>query len=141
MVLSRRVLYFGRDQIFWECPDLRACGVLPGGLPLTDLNWTSKIVLEDSREYLGLWDDLVGDYSSMELTYPAKNKLAALSGIAQRVYDTADYFAGLWEPGLSLNLLWPARSPPDRRPQLYQAPSWSWASLNAPVIPCIRPGG
>lgn len=33
-VLAPRSLYFCRDQLFWECRELRACEVFPRGLPV-----------------------------------------------------------------------------------------------------------
>jgi hypothetical protein len=50
---------------------------------------------------------------------------------------TGSYLAGLWEDSLVEDLLWrvdhlaPGRS--ERRPALYRAPTWSWASVNAGV--------
>ncbi|KAK0702794.1 heterokaryon incompatibility protein-domain-containing protein [Lasiosphaeris hirsuta] len=32
-LLSPRVLHFGRNQVFWECGELEACEIYPGGVP------------------------------------------------------------------------------------------------------------
>ncbi|KUJ21590.1 uncharacterized protein LY89DRAFT_378289 [Mollisia scopiformis] len=32
-VLSHRILYLGKRQVFWECQELQACQVFPEGVP------------------------------------------------------------------------------------------------------------
>lgn len=92
-----------------------------------------------------LWYDLVGRYLCGGLT-KTRDKLIALSGIAREISQCMgaledDYAAGLWRQDFLYGLLWktptiiglgsyrvrPGRDEP------YQAPSWSWASVNCPV--------
>lgn len=77
-------------------------------------------------------------YSRCALTKET-DKLVALSGLSkelQRVLQD-DYLAGLWRRDLECQLLWEVRSSyHGRRPSVYVAPSWSWASLcGASVFP------
>jgi hypothetical protein len=87
----------------------------------------------------------VSDYTKCELTYE-KDKLIALSGIAERVERCPDssYLAGLWkddEDSLFYYMFWqsmPRYSGSVRedckRPLTYRAPSWSWASVEGNII-------
>ena len=102
--------------------------------------------LDDRGENTGLetlgelhrsWSKLVEIYSSCGLTYMV-DKLMAFSGIAQgfKQVDNPndDYVAGLWRRLLPASLCWTTMDP-DRthRPDIYRAPSWSWASLQGSV--------
>lgn len=92
-----------------------------------------------------LWYALVGRYSCGGLT-KTRDKLIALSGIAREIAQCMgasedDYIAGLWRQDLLYGLLWKTPTiigPASRRvrpgrEEPYQAPSWSWASVNCPA--------
>ncbi|KAF2089323.1 hypothetical protein K490DRAFT_54940 [Saccharata proteae CBS 121410] len=82
------------------------------------------------------WFRLINSYSTRSLSFPRKDKLLALSAIAQRVQSATGYgyVAGLWDHPLVLSLLWRVCGPGvQERPKDYQAPTWSWASVNSPV--------
>lgn len=87
-----------------------------------------------------VWNDILEAYVKCTLTNPG-DKFVAISGIVKEVAKTLDdeYLAGLWRKNLINGLLWvakddmfPWRGPPSVRPGLYRAPSWSWASIDAP---------
>jgi hypothetical protein len=86
------------------------------------------------------WFEAVHYYSQGKLT-KASNKLAALSGVAERVQETTklEYLAGLWKENLPLDLLWYVIRPYGRgitnyeRPSEYRAPTWSWASVDGEI--------
>jgi hypothetical protein len=86
---------------------------------------------ERSRILLETWSDIVLHYSAAHLTFPDKDKLVALSGLARRCGRGSDYLAGLWRPLLAWHLLW--RIPEYRtalpETRLHGIPSWSWASM------------
>ncbi|KAF8852817.1 hypothetical protein BDZ45DRAFT_749205 [Acephala macrosclerotiorum] len=68
----------------------------------------------------------------------ATDKLPAFSAIAER-YEMMSgdrYLAGLWKSALSDGMAWQfvPYYVPTERGEVYQAPSWSWASINAPII-------
>lgn len=94
------------------------------------------------------WYRITYAYAGTHLTYP-KDKLIAISGLARGFQQyigasPGDYLAGIWVQTLPYGLLWGAplqgRPPRERiRPQnqyqnptqdQYQAPTWSWASVN-----------
>jgi hypothetical protein len=96
------------------------------------------------------WIGLVQNYTQRKLTFP-QDKLTALAGLARIVAEkTGDrYLAGLWAAHLLEDLNWHVYvqeetslgATPTKgtvlgeatKPEEYRAPSWSWASLDAPV--------
>lgn len=88
------------------------------------------------------WNLITEKFSKTNLTKP-KDKLIALAGIAEQFYGkiAAPYVAGLWKTAyFASQLLWlveplyqkPKFFHPSRRPDVYRAPSFSWAAIDAP---------
>lgn len=92
-------------------------------------NAVSAYTVEDS--YSRLADD--PQESAQNLTNPA-DKLVAISAIARELkpFMNCRYLAGHWETGLVRQLAWTG-SNGSQRPSTYRAPSWSWASVDAPI--------
>ncbi|KAK9790464.1 putative Heterokaryon incompatibility protein [Seiridium cardinale] len=150
-VLSRRTVYFGEDQIFWECRELAASSTFMDGLPgrlLGDENVRPKNFQSDVKQRLdagprgadwyGPWRELLRAYTTCDITNPM-DKLVAISGMAKEfsLLLEDEYAAGLWRKNLVDDLLWYTIEVPGRyarRPESYRAPSWSWASVDAPVL-------
>lgn len=100
---------------------------------------------EDVRNQIVLmsaWTQLIEAYCSCELSKPDEDKLAAFSGIALHMstaFNDKDYLAGLFRHELPSALLWhvgygvPPQHRPNPSPGVYRAPSWSWASTDAPA--------
>lgn len=103
------------------------------------------------RMKLEVWYAIVMDYSHRGMT-KSKDRLAALAGIAQALSRNTkhDYLAGLWSMDFFIGLLW---SLPHNEQYLMSAttnfdveknlhirheedlaPSWSWASVTAPIM-------
>lgn len=104
----------------------------------------------------GGWLSLVEDYSRRSLSV-AQDKLSAIAGVARVLAEeTGDYYiAGVWASHLMEDIFWRVytheeemedegdnwRSRPvlgrrignATRPSEYRAPSWSWASVEAPI--------
>jgi hypothetical protein len=150
-LLSRRVLNFGSQQVFWECKEGEACEVFPTAIPhpfATRFKGRVGIFADDFTpsqqtppldELLQSWCDVVTLYTKGQLTKQS-DKLVAISAVAQRMdrFLSSEYLAGLWQVGMPGQLLWWVHHPFDRtrnciRQQSYQAPSWSWASINGDV--------
>jgi hypothetical protein len=96
-----------------------------------DLNPSQKSMLYQN------WMSVVAQYSCTTLTNPL-DRLIALSGIAKSfsplVQDT--YVAGMWRGNLELDLGWYNVQRTDVvyiSPDVYCAPSWSWASNNGQI--------
>ncbi len=161
-LLAPRVLHFGKRQLLWECNELRACEVYPRGMRAPDVSFRrdsnkDKFLKESfttilqggldnaltSSQMHGAWNDLVQHYTKCNLTM-SKDKLVAISGIVKRLQPLfkTDYLAGLWRDDLLKQLLWQVETYEDgkrflageKRPE-YRAPSWSWASIDAPIEP------
>ncbi|CAG8971379.1 hypothetical protein HYALB_00006929 [Hymenoscyphus albidus] len=86
---------------------------------------------------VGLWNDLVDNYTNRSIT---KNQISPLlsldwlrSPLVQKFGPEADYLAGLWSRFLPIQLVWTVGFVNDstaEKAKGYCAPSWSWASLN-----------
>lgn len=146
-LLSPRILHFGLDQMLWECEELTfACETFPHGMPSSAPQDASSVASPFAMDHLSGdrrrdWWSLLEDYTYRQLSYPAKDKFVALSGIIERVQmNMADtYVAGLFTKELPLALLWNVKHSALNRDQpavfdgMYRAPSWSWASLDDAV--------
>ncbi|KAH9850122.1 heterokaryon incompatibility protein-domain-containing protein [Lenzites betulinus] len=96
-------------------------------------------ICSDMREWTQLhlaWLEILVDYTSRKLTNPS-DKLVACGAVAaafQRVLHS-DYLAGLWRDTLLDDLLWYNGREGSflSRPEMYRAPSWSWASVDGGV--------
>jgi hypothetical protein len=153
-LLSTRILGYGTRQTRWVC-----CSNTLGS---TD-GWTlhsefgserhellsSDIFLEhggvsdESRRKISFdllrdWHQLVGQHTDRSLAIQ-KDRLLALAGLAERYAGILGdrYLASLWNSTLPSDLLWSTfllRSIGfHERPQIYQTPSCSWASVNGNV--------
>lgn len=88
-----------------------------------------------------VWNDILESYARCALTDPS-DKFVAISGVAKDFAKITgdDYLAGLWRRNFINGLLWTSTPEyryqfdwlPAVRSEIYRAPSWSWASLDAP---------
>lgn len=103
------------------------------------------------RMKLDVWYAIVMDYSHRGMT-KSKDRLAALAGIAQALSRNTkhEYLAGLWSLNFFIGLLWSlphnekflmsagtnfdVERNTNIRHEETVAPSWSWASVTAPVM-------
>ncbi|KAI1480890.1 HET-domain-containing protein [Daldinia eschscholtzii] len=155
--LSNRILYFTRNQIYWECFGGSLC---ESDIMLRLVN-SGKGLRRASEDYIDrkidfgyraarqmifiikarhteipihpfFWRTLLSTYSSCTLTKDS-DKLVALSGIAKAFKGAKCnvYLAGLWKDSIYYDLLWKTKAGKGsliRRNTSY-APSWSWASV------------
>ena len=152
-VLSPRTVHFGEKQLLFQCQSLHACSRFPDGIPPilipsqeTQANLSLRNAVKQARpeepraveRAYKIWKNIVTTYSSCDLTF-GKDKLVATSGMASYMgknFRLSNYLAGIWSYRPFDQLLWepvPDPSPdagPLFRPKTYQAPSWSWASVN-----------
>lgn len=142
--LSPRILFFDRDSMHWEC--LQDVWLEAGrNLPKHREMLPDIMPLRSSTEELSHrpWCRMIHNYTTRAISY-ASDKLPAVSALASRVaQETGDeYLAGLWRSDLVRSLVWyrcvrhrfrsrEAAGPwrvDQPRPEIYLAPSWSWAS-------------
>jgi hypothetical protein len=106
--------------------------------------------LYEGIRWKGGWISLVQDYSRRQLTVP-HDKLPALAGLARILAEKTgdDYFAGVWAAHIFEDLFWRVYLREETfnsgvplkgkvigkasKPATYRAPSWSWASIDAPL--------
>ncbi|KAF2498574.1 HET-domain-containing protein [Lophium mytilinum] len=135
--LSRRTLHLADNQVYWECDEAPACEIFPQGYPAPiSMNIVPKYNLRKGQTSRDKWVGIVERYSESELTRNS-DKLVAIGGLAKTIRDHTqdDYVAGLWRKDLENQLRWIAWSvTKTERITPYVAPTWSWASLNDPVL-------
>ncbi|KAF2647443.1 HET-domain-containing protein [Lophiostoma macrostomum CBS 122681] len=159
-LLSPRILYFGGDELQWQCREAYHCECGKSVTGDQDKLIFARQTIErtshsDSKETgclhdlapsneLGLslpsldhsfpiaWRKLLVHYTKLHLTYES-DVLPALSGIAKtwsRKHGD-QYYAGLWKSTLVHDLLWYTVLDTSRRASRERcAPSWSWASVD-----------
>jgi hypothetical protein len=93
-------------------------------------HWSEGVLQE-------IWSSCVSNFTKGELSR-AEDKLLAIAGLATRVHQrfpSVKYFAGLWGHDLEKQLLWRRKSGHTTytRPDVYRAPSWSWASIDGEI--------
>ncbi|KAF2805765.1 HET-domain-containing protein, partial [Mytilinidion resinicola] len=115
-LLSPRILYYGKGEIFWDCVSTSASESSP----------TIQRYMED------VWIELVQNYSARTLTRPL-DKLVAMEGILSSVEQIFGdvVVAGLWRHGLWRQLTWWTESMKrnvnsQSTSAKFTAPSWSW---------------
>ncbi|KAK8128959.1 heterokaryon incompatibility protein-domain-containing protein [Apiospora sp. TS-2023a] len=145
-LLSSRILHFAADEMLWECQEATRCECdRLEDYPQHDWNRLTSgeedtIAQEvPDRTLFRLpgaaekhWFRLLRTYTVLNITKDF-DRLPALSGIASSLIAADEYMAGIRRGRALQDLLWATTttSPPPRRPDVYVAPSWSWASVSA----------
>ena len=154
-ILSTRNLIYSYDGLKWGCQTYERNPTGPSDAPLMfprilsndNFGESKGVALND--ELREAWLNIRNEYTSRRLTY-GRDKLAAISAIAFRISNESGwtYLAGLWKEYLFLDLQWhrdpqstmsrPGKDDPTNplypRSAEYRAPSWSWASMDGPVV-------
>ncbi|KAF2273588.1 HET-domain-containing protein [Westerdykella ornata] len=134
-ILASRTLHFGKFELGWECRNCISCECCADSKRSRRGDARLKGALGKNE-----WPRIVKEYTWMSLTV-SEDRLPALSGLVSTLAKGSrlgdEYVSGLWKSTLAQDLLWhvPSGSEKDKKgllPRPY-APSWSWASLNAPV--------
>ncbi|KAH6889395.1 heterokaryon incompatibility protein-domain-containing protein [Thelonectria olida] len=139
-MLSRRIIHFTSDQVFWDCvpapwkPSLAEVGesAHEDGL---QTRLAHSYAPETVEKGLGQWARIVNAYSACGLTVLG-DKLIAILGMAEHLRNELkiEYCAGLWRPKMEIQLAWYVKELSNERgPRNDIAPSWSWVSINGAV--------
>ncbi|GAW15630.1 hypothetical protein ANO14919_050490 [Xylariales sp. No.14919] len=143
--LARRQLSFAKRQVYWECCQLVASEEFPAGVP--PIPGLSKPHLQFGKgtDIRKIWAGLVNLYSHCGLTVKS-DKLVAIRGLTNKLENIADddvYIFGLWANDLWQQMLWQPRliswntssaEYSQTRIPDHEAPTWSWASSDGPVM-------
>lgn len=128
------MLYFGREQVFWECEKKDYSEDWPDGVRESLYGYATRT--KPRGVWTNSWRQIVEGYSSCQLSID-RDKLVALSGIAQSLQKTGDeYLAGLWRSRIERELQWEVENFNNdiaKRSLTYRAPTWSWASLDGNI--------
>lgn len=154
-ILSPRILYYGRGELFWDCVTLSASESSPVCVSLLadsdpEETWALKLLRRTivgasdpnvlRRRIHDAWNQVVKNYTARKLTKQG-DKVIALEGIldsvAKILNDTP--IAGMWRSGLWNQLLWWMEKPAEKMETLqngskYEAPSWSWLNADGPAF-------
>lgn len=140
-VLSTRILHYTATELLFECRTSYRCECMPErkAYPTTPSLIPKAVASRKSDAVWQAWQRIVEHYTMRDLTFPT-DKFPAISGIAGKIRKAAhsDYIAGLWKGNLASDLLWHVGRSDTQRPdnlalETWRAPSFSWASLDAPV--------
>ena len=139
-VLSPRTLYFGKDELLWECLEATACQCVGPLEPLDSMKNRIHLGSEGrptaTRQLNGDWYQVIAEYTRLQLSHEG-DVFPAISGVAKhfRTMLKSQYIAGLWRNNIFNDLCWFVLSSEDnklslaRRPAKWRAPSFSWASV------------
>lgn len=134
MVLSKRVVHFARDQLFWRCRTSMKSedGFIDQNQSDRSTFWNLDSVESARRS----WWSRAEDYSSRQLT-KEKDKYPALAGLTTAFRDKTKLTpkAGLWEEEIHFGLLWCSLKANFDGSGAFAStgPSWSWLSVNRPI--------
>jgi hypothetical protein len=147
-ILSPRLLSFGRWPT-WRCNRLVSSD---GGFYVQDgkddsqdrkfidalikFHRTGSVDLFRTIQLYKTWRFVVEDYTKRKLSLDS-DRLLAVGGIAREISHMTgiEYMAGLWKNNVLHDLMWHARAREWlTRPVAWRAPSWSWASVDCPIL-------
>lgn len=134
-LLSSRQLHFGASEIEWKCE----AGIAGEGSTICSSKDVDDIPLGLSAQSISKladrWHELVERYSSLDLSF-SSDRLPAVGGVAKQMegFMKCEYLAGLWGKSLLGDLLWWKAPPYHHRIKRPPAPTWSWASVDGPVV-------
>ena len=131
-VISPRILYFGYNELAWECMTSTACQCESDFRPYPVTRYSPREpfhpksafnlsiispqpVGQTVEQSLALWHHIINAYTGLDLTFP-KDKFPALAGLAVEVGKSRpgdQYLAGVWCQTFIPDLLWRRRVPGD----------------------------
>jgi hypothetical protein len=152
-LLSPRILYYGHEQLHWDCISQSASEISPVGVSLLDdansgETWAFRLIRRTiagkgdpgilAKLIADVWIYVVENYSARALTKPS-DKLIALQGVIAALEGVLNLpsVAGMWQQDLWKQLLWWSAGPPiyeSYQSPPFPAPTWSWLSAKGAVI-------
>ncbi|KAJ4011024.1 hypothetical protein NW752_007439 [Fusarium irregulare] len=158
-MLSTRILYFGSNQLVWECLCFAKTDSDPSGVILPRMSGElgaysgTKCALQglahpmhaydpEATEYqpFGIWQSLLTSYTERHLT-KSSDRIPAFLAISKSLESAIGdmFIAGIWKGKRLLeSLSWNVRDASAKHPQ---EPSWSWASVGQIIyFDCLEQG-
>lgn len=143
--LASRALIYTNQGIIWQCNAvwnrLVYDGIQMNSHPSDDMVVAYKEFKVGFFQPIE-WDQAVRIYTLRSLTCP-DDRLEALAGLATVAAEmwNSRYYAGLWEYDMARQLGWRVDNSAlfyDWKWRKPQGPSWSWASVDAPVCDVVQ---
>ncbi|PMD38806.1 HET-domain-containing protein [Hyaloscypha variabilis F] len=162
-ILSPRILYYGSQQLYWECTsatirqdgkdrDVHNDGLRPGGFkedwdparvtkpkfatPEDEQLSEMSGVSVEALERTRHWYLIADHYTRRKLTFDS-DRLPAIAGVAKEFHRKTSYayVAGLWKEDLITGLLWYRSSAYSAHdaPTSSELPTWSWARFSGTI--------
>jgi hypothetical protein len=158
-LFAPRRLHFGKTEVYWQCTELKACELLPDGLPpqilqnpandsiaerilrQAQIQSRSKLPTVRARSRCNTlvswrmaWYQLVNQYSLCSSSSPCK-RLLQIAGLAREFEALSGdkYIVGLWQGSLVDDLLWYTDGGARQRSNNSHTPTWSWASIESVI--------
>lgn len=144
-LLSQRVIHYCQQEIIWECREGTACECTPtltataNERRVTHLGAPIRFNQPGKPSSLS-WNAIVEEYTKRSLTNPS-DKIAALAGIHKYFQQNSVVIPEALQVAQHIyavkSLLWAmdtAYCGPTRRRPEHDAPSWSWISMEGPVL-------
>ncbi|KAF1347253.1 HET-domain-containing protein [Lizonia empirigonia] len=145
-VLSRRIIHFSANQVYWECGKGVYCEnfVMLERYFTLDSNFPKRMLISGRKRTLNCISYLVQEYSKRDLTVPTDRRVA-ISALEDRIKDAlnkrygraSNYRSsryGIFRDFLHRNLLWRADDCQlkkiEHEPPL---PSWTWMAYSGGV--------
>lgn len=136
--MSRRILSYTADEIFYECSEGTHCESKPH-LQIGDKEPSLLSRLPRNTNHRALyqyWQSMVERYSGRQLTV-LSDKLPAIAGVATKIRGAtkSSYLAGLWQDNLTSYLLLQRSMLEQHDVGLtqYRTPTFSWASIETTI--------
>lgn len=156
-ILAPRVVFFGRDELLWECNETSSCECKeiehhkPDRAPLKQRMFAQTQDDPKSKRQKDAWRNVVSYYTRTNLSMH-RDRLIAINGVAKLFSNHLekkddDYLAGFWSASLLQDLTWFSSNGRKHtienaisqvgalhdEEETFVAPSWSWASVPGPV--------
>ncbi|KAB2103048.1 hypothetical protein AG0111_0g8843 [Alternaria gaisen] len=137
-MLSRRIVHFMEEELWWECRASFVCECEEAhhknDIFGVDMNQAAKMSeFHSVGETRDKWERIVETYMTKSLTYPS-DIFPGLQGLAKLVPSSMGrYLAGHWMKTLPHSLCWFVKKPAEKQLEEWRAPSWSWAAAQGPV--------
>jgi len=157
-LLSRRIVCFTQSGVYMQCQcrnetvnnqlgDMAGSAALDySAEAILSTKASLRLELRTAEDIYCGWEAVVEQYSSLTFSYPGKDRIKALLGVAnefaralgrtpchQGIGSVEDGFmAGLWKGDLHRGLLW-EQAAPGTHERLAKHPTWSWASVNTAI--------
>lgn len=125
-MLSRRIIYYCRDQIHWQCFCEDGSEQSSNTTPPARRAWFSSS--DSATETARLFGhELASDYSTCQLTF-RKDNLIAIKGVCNKfsAHYGQRFHAGILDDETGQSLLWHASQSSMPLYPDFHAPSWAW---------------